>query len=286
MKTGFIGLGTLGTAMAGRLMAENIELAVLNRTAEKAAKLGLKPAAHPAALFSECEIVIINLFESAAVGEVLTGKNGLLTGDCQGRTVVDTTTNHFNDVLAFHELCREKGAAYVEAPVLGSVVPASKGALTIVASGEENAYLTAKPLLEKLGQHIFHLPEPGTATRMKLVNNLLLGTFMTSLAEALILGEKAGIEKEKVLDILAAGAGNSGVLNAKRQKLLDENFDVHFSAAAIYKDLHFLQDLARELKRPLFTGSTAKEIFALAAAKNLEKMDFSVVYKVLKSLSV
>ncbi|MFZ5981285.1 MAG: NAD(P)-dependent oxidoreductase [Candidatus Zixiibacteriota bacterium] len=284
MKTGFIGLGTMGSAMVERLMAEKTELAVWNRTPAKATRLGLVPVEFPTQLLAECEIVILNLFDSAAVSAVLTGNNGLLTGDCRGKTIIDTTTNHFKDVLAFHGLCHGKGAVYLEAPVLGSVVPASKGTLTIVVSGQVDAFIKVSPLLEKLGQHIFHLPEPGQATRMKLVNNLLLGTFMTSIAEAIVIGERAGIEKEKVLDILAVGAGNSGVLSAKRQKLLDEDFSVHFSAAAIYKDLHFLQDLSRELKRPLFTGSLAKEIFAMVAANDMDKLDFSVVYKILKEL--
>jgi len=284
MKTGFIGLGTLGRTMAKRLIEEKVELAVWNRTIEKAKGLNITPEENPAQLISGCDIVFLNLFDSGAVRDVLSGKNGLFEGDCRGKVIVDTTTNHFDDVLTFHDLCRKNGVTYIEAPVLGSVVPASKGALTIVASGEENAYQHVKPLLAKLGKHIFYLSEPGLATKMKLVNNLLLGTFMASIAEAVILGERAGIAKEKVLDILAVGAGNSGVLNAKRQKLLDEDFSVHFSSAAIYKDLRFLQDLSYVLKRPLFTGSMAKEIFGLVSAKGMEQMDFSVVYKILKSL--
>ena len=128
-----------------------------------------------------------------------------------------------------------------------------------------------------------HVGPWGAAAKMKLVNNLLLGTFMTSIAEALALGEGIGLTKEKVLDILAVGAGNSGILNAKKQKLLDEDFSPHFAAAAIYKDLDCLGDLARTLDRPLLTGATAREIFAKTAEKKLEKMDFSVVYKIMKA---
>jgi len=118
---------------------------------------------------------------------------------------------------------------------------------------------------------------------MKLVNNLVLGTFMAVIAEATVLGERSGIQKETVLDILSAGAGNSGVMNAKKERILNEDFTTHFSAALIYKDLHYLQDLARTLRVPLFTGAMTKEIFALTFRENKEPLDMSVVYEVIRA---
>ncbi|MDD3732713.1 MAG: NAD(P)-dependent oxidoreductase [candidate division Zixibacteria bacterium] len=283
MKTGFIGMGTLGRVMAERLISEGASLIVWNRTLEKTRGLKATTAETPASLITSSEIVFLNLFDSVAVREVLTGKNGLLAGDCTNKIIIDTTTNHYDAVPAFYEACQNAGAAYLEAPVLGSVVPASKGALTILVSGQEDAYLKARPYLEKLGQHIFFLEKPTLVTKMKLVNNLLLGTFMTSLAEAVVLGEKIGLERGKVLEILAVGAGNSGILNAKKQKLLDEDFSPHFAAATIYKDLNCLEDLARSLKHPLVTGTAAREIFALTTENKTEHLDFSVVYKILKA---
>lgn len=140
---------------------------------------------------------------------------------------------------------KAKGGRYVEAPVLGSTVPASLGNLTVLVSEIQSGYEEALPYLQLIGKNIFYLGSPGWATKMKLVNNLLLGNFMASIAEALVFGEEIGLEKEKVLDILAAGAGNSGVLNAKREKLLQEDFSAQFSSALIYKDLHYMQDLAK-----------------------------------------
>ena len=96
---------------------------------------------------------------------------------------------------------------------------------------------------------------------MKLVNNLILGSFMAAIAEAVALGEAAGVEKATILDILAAGAGASGVLNAKKNKLLREDFSPQFQSALIYKDLHYLQDLAFQLKRPLFLAPAVKEMY-------------------------
>ncbi|MEN6616034.1 MAG: NAD-binding protein, partial [Syntrophorhabdus sp.] len=116
----------------------------------------------------------------------------------------------------------------------------------------------------------------------KLINTLVLGNFMAVIAEATSLGERAGLGKETVLDILAAGAGNSGVMNAKKQKLLNEDFETHFSALLIYKDLHYLQDLARTLRTPLYTGAVTKELFGMTFKDNSEVLDMSVIYKIMK----
>src|SRR5208337_3112236 len=285
MKAGFIGLGHLGKAIAMRLISEGTELIVWNRTREKAADLGVKIAESPSKILSETEVVFLNLFDSDAVNQVITGKGGLLEGDCKGKIIVDTTTNHFDRVIDFGELLKRHGAYYLESPVLGSVVPASLGNLTILVSGEKAAYETAKPLLEKIGKNIFYLQERTQACKMKLINNMVLGSFMTALAEAVAFGEDAGINKETVLDILSAGAGNSAVLNAKKEKILKEDFSPHFSSGLIYKDLHYMQDLARSMKRPLFTGSLAKEIFGMTFAKKIDSLDLSGVYHIMKEYS-
>ncbi len=284
MKAGFIGLGHLGKAMAKRLISEGVELTVWNRTRDKAADLGVKVADSPAALLSQVEILFMNLFDSAAVESVLTGKDGLLGGECKGKIIIDTTTNHFDSVTLFHEMLKEHDAFYLESPVLGSTIPASLGTLTVLVSGEKGAFEKALPYIEKIGKNIFYLEKPALAIKMKLVNNLALGSFMATLAEAVAFGEQAGIDKPKVLDVLAAGAGNSAVLNAKKDKLLREDFSTHFSSALIYKDLHYLQDLARTLKRPLFTGSIAKELFGMTFAKGIDGLDFSGIYTILKEL--
>ena len=169
--------------------------------------------------------------------------------------------------------------------MLGSVVPASQGKLTVLASGEKEAYQRGLPYLEKLAASIFYLEVPGLATRMKLVNNLILGSFMAAISEAVALGEATGVEKTTVLDILAAGAGASGVLNAKKDKLLREDFSPQFQSALIYKDLHYLQDLAFQLKRPVFLASAVKEMYGLTYARGEEKLDFSALYRILKESS-
>ncbi|HOP85129.1 MAG TPA: NAD(P)-dependent oxidoreductase [Syntrophorhabdaceae bacterium] len=284
MKIGFIGLGYLGKTMAKRLISEGVDLTVWNRTTIKASDMGTKVADSPMALADNMDIIFMNLFDSFAVRSVLFNENGILKANLEGKIIVDTTTNHFNDVLDFYQAIKEKGGFYLESPVLGSVIPASQGNLVVLVSGERYAYEKALPYIEKIGRTIFYLEKATLATKMKLINNLILGTFMAAISEAVAFGECIGVDKKNVLDILSSGAGNSGVMNAKKEKILNEDFSTHFSSALIYKDLHYLQDLAKSMRRPLFLGSTVKEMFALTFKENLEALDFSALYRVLKNM--
>ena len=283
MKVGFIGLGNLGSAIAKRLEMMGEELIVWNRTVQKAKEKGFENLAKsPKELIQTCDTVFICLFDSNGVRDVLTMEDGLLSADLQGKTIVDLTTNHFKDVLDFHEMVTETGGKYLESPVFGSVVPASKGEVTVVASGVEEVFLTCKPLLEKFASNIFHLPEPSNASKMKLINNLCLGSFMVTIAECTALGEACLIDKKDLLEILGVGGGKSLVLAAKTAKLIEEDFSPHFSNAAINKDLHCLQDLAYSLQRPLYSASVTKELFSKAKMEGLGEEDFSSVYKLFK----
>jgi 3-hydroxyisobutyrate dehydrogenase len=244
--------------------------------------LGGEIAESPAALVTKVPIVFLGLFDSDSVSSVLTGKDGLVEGDCSEKIIVDTTTNHFESVIGFHELLRKRRACYLEAPVMGSVVPALQGNLSVLVSGDKKAFDMARPYIEKLGKSNFFLEEPGLATKMKLINNLILGSFMVTMAEALLLGEAVGLNKETALQIFSAGVGNSMVLNAKKEKLLKEDFTPHFSSAAIYKDLNYVEDLSKHLRQPLLTGSVLKGLYGVSLSEGAEALDFSVIYLILK----
>lgn len=279
MHLGFIGLGHLGRAVAGRLLACGHTLSVHNRTAAKAEGLDAAWCERPRDVAASCDIIFLCLFDSRAVSAMLEGEEGLLNSDISGKTIIDLTTNHFDDVTGFHERCTAVGAHYLECPVLGSVVPAANGALTLLASGERSAYDAVLPLLEAIAAHRFYLGAPARATKMKLVNNLALGGIMALLAETVGIGEAAGIGRETLLEILAVGGGKSLVLDAKRQKLLDQDYAPHFSNALIYKDLHCLEDLAYGLKQPLPAAAAAKELYARTFTEGFGNEDFASVVK-------
>jgi 3-hydroxyisobutyrate dehydrogenase len=282
MSIGFIGLGNLGQAIAKRLTVMGENLIVYNRTKSKIEHLGYEIVDTPAQLTKKCDVITLCLFDSPAVESILTSENGILSGDIKGKTIIDLSTNHYDDVVRFHELVNNAGADYLENPVFGSVAPALQGLLTLVSAGKKEVFEAQKPLLEKFGKEIFFLEKQGSATKMKLINNLCLGSFMATLAECTALAESCEISKKDALDILNVGGGQSLVLKAKTQKLLDEDFSAHFSNNAINKDLHLLQDLAYNMKLPLYSAAMPKELFSKMKNLGEGEEDFSSIYKLFK----
>lgn len=284
MAIGFIGLGNLGTAITTRLSQLGETLVVYNRNIEKIRNLGYEIVSSPKDIFQKCDVIFLCLFDSEAVKQILTAENGLLCEELKGKTIIDLTTNHYEDVLEFHKLVNDFGGNYLENPVFGSVAPALKGELTVVSSGKAEVFEAVKPILEKIAKEIFHLPVPSSATKMKLINNLCLGSFMATLAECTALAESCEIPKAKALEILGVGGGQSLVLKAKTQKLIDEDFSAHFSNNAINKDLHLLQDLAYNLKLPLYSAAIPKELFSKMKMMGKGEEDFSSIYQLFKNV--
>ncbi len=284
MAIGFIGLGNLGRAIAQRLISEGEELIVWNRSAQKLNGLKARAANSPAELISQVTVCFLCLADSNAVKAVMEDKNGILKGDCAGKIVADITTNHNLMVQSFYRMLQERGASYMETPVSGSVVPAMQGNLIVLVSGDNKSYEKVRPLLQKIGKQIFYLEKPTLATKMKLVNNLVLGSFMVGIAEAVAFGEDVGIPKKTILDVLSVGAGNSAILAGKKDKILNEDFTPQFSMAMISKDLGYIEDLAKSQKRHLYSVIVARELFSKAMADKMEELDFSAVYSILKDL--
>lgn len=282
MKIGFIGLGNLGRAICERLASVDVELIIYNRNKDKIKDLPYNVSDTPKELLKECDVIFLCLFDSNAVKEILTQDNGLLCEELKGKTIIDLTTNHYEEVLEFHKMVNDIGGNYLENPVFGSVAPALKGLLTVVASGKKEVFDNVKPILEKIAVEIFHLEVPSSATKMKLINNLCLGSFMATLAECTALAENCEIPKAKALEILGVGGGQSLVLKAKTQKLIDEDFSAHFSNNAINKDLHLVQDLAYNLNQPLYTAAIPKELFSKMKMMGKGEEDFSSIYKLFK----
>lgn len=283
MAIGFIGLGNLGRAITSRLASLGEELVIYNRNKEKIKDLPYEKVETPREILDKCDVVFLCLFDSDAVNYILSGENGLLCEELAGKTIIDLTTNHYHDVLEFHNAVNALGGNYLENPVFGSVAPALQGALTVVCSGKKEVFESVKPILEKIAKEIFFLETPSSATKMKLINNLCLGSFMATLAECTAMAESCDIPKAKALEILGVGGGQSLVLKAKTQKLIDEDFSAHFSNNAINKDLHLLQDLAYKLQKPLYSATIPKELFSKMKMMGKGEEDFSSIYQLFKN---
>jgi len=268
--------------MATRLIDCGHELGVYNRTPEKARDLKAVVFDSPRYLAEHSDLICICLSDSRAVMSLFDGPDGFMSLDICGKIMVDFSTHQHSQVEKIYALFKQQGALYLECPVLGSVVPALQGNLTLVAGGDAKAFEKAKSLLSDLSQTLFFLDKPGQATTIKLLNNMILASLMISLTEALAFGESSGMGKDTILDILSQGAGGSIILNAKKNKLLTEDFTAHFSNALLYKDLTCARDMAQDLGKILFSNDFARDIYAKTFEKGHEDDDFSGIYKLFK----
>jgi 3-hydroxyisobutyrate dehydrogenase len=198
--------------------------------------------------------------------------------------VVDTTTNRVEAVHRFYGLLAAKSGVYLEAPVLGSVPQAERGELSFLLGVDASAIGSVAPYLEKLARSVFRFEAPGLATTAKLMESMVLGSFMATLGEALALGETAGIPRARVLDILSAGSGNSALLTAKKRKLEKEDFSAELASAVLHKDLGYLDELATSMGWPSCEGRSTFDLFARAVASGEGALDFSSIYKLITRL--
>ncbi len=283
-KIGWIGLGHMGLPMAKNLSKAGYDVKVWNRTLEKAKESGLPYVEDVEQLLDDREVIITMLFGSESVKGVY--KKIFSSGkDISGKTFIDMTTIHPETAKEIAEELLKRKADFLEAPVIGSVIPAKKGLLTIVVSGDEEVYNRHSDIFNILGKEIFFLGDYGTASTIKLVNNTVLGNILVIICEAVIFAEKAGINRETTLKILSHGAGKSMVLDAKMEKILHENYETHFSVNLIHKDLSYALDLSQKKQNPLIITAVSRELYNSAKANHLGELDFAAVLEVYKKLS-
>ncbi|MCS6997782.1 MAG: NAD(P)-dependent oxidoreductase [Aquificaceae bacterium] len=285
MRAGFVGLGSLGKAIAKRLSEQGVELLVWNRSREKALELGLPVAESPAELIGQVERVFLIVFDSQASEEVIFGKGGLVEGGVEGKTIIDMTTNHHRYASMAYQEIRKLGGYYLDAPVLGSVIPAQKGELTMLVGGDEEKFEENRHILEKFCKNVLYVGRAGDATRLKLINNMVLGGFMQVLSEAIAVGELAGFKRELLIEVLEKGAGKSYLLEVKKKKLLEREYSVHFSVDLIHKDLHYAEDMIRELSTFSFAVQNVKNAYGLARFLGRGGEDFSVLVELYQLLT-
>lgn len=212
MRVGIAGLGKMGAAIAARLIETGNEIAVWNRSAEKARPLadaGAKVASSPADLAAQCDMIVTILTDAAAIDAVYRGASGLLAGDVKGKLFIEMSTVAPETEVALAEKVRGKDAAFVECPVGGTTGPARQGKLFGFAGGSSADFERAKPLLDQLCRRVEHLGDVGAGSGMKLAINLPLMIYWQALGEALAVSRHLKIEPARMMDILADTSGAS-----------------------------------------------------------------------------
>jgi 3-hydroxyisobutyrate dehydrogenase-like beta-hydroxyacid dehydrogenase len=243
---GFVGAGEMGGRMATRLLRAGWSLAIYDtrcEVLEPLRELGAHTCASPAEVAGTCETVMLSLPTPEVVGEVVAGVDGLMRTGNDGRPAIRTcidlsttgpaTARHVATELA------GRGIELIDAPVSGGIGGAERGTLTVMAACAPDLLERARPLLDELAAHVFHVgDEPGLGQLAKVINNLLSATALVASAEALTLGVKAGLDAELMLSVLNASSGrNSATEDKLPRAVLPRTFDFGFGLSLMNKDV-------------------------------------------------
>jgi len=277
-----VGTGRMGSAMARSLARGGSDLILQNRTMERctvlASQLGCRVVATPAEAASAADVVITMLANQEAVESAWTGADGLLSGAHPGSVLVDMSTVPPSVITSFADRAAAAGAGILDAPVSGSVPLAETGKLTIMAGGSAADLEKARPVLEQLATSIHHTGPLGTAAALKLAVNTLIFGLNQSVSEALVLAERAGIDREIAYDVFAAGAAGAPYVNYKRGAFVDpESTPVAFSLDLAEKDLRLILELADSLGAPMPQTRINQELVQAAISEFGRDRDTSIV---------
>jgi 3-hydroxyisobutyrate dehydrogenase len=282
---GFIGLGHMGSHMVPRLIAAGYHVTVYDRTREKAQAIqGATVAETPREAAAHSEVVISIVTDDAALDEVMLGHDGVLADTHAGSVLIDMSTVSPRASRHLFQEARARGVAMIDAAVAGSVPQVEQGSLLIFVGGEQETYQQCRPILDILGQSSFYMGPSGMGTTMKLVVNTLLGLGMQALAEAIALGEKAGLAKDVLLDVL----GQTAVLTPGQKAKLDNvrrgQYPTQFALSLQHKDLRLILDEAYEVSVSMPATAVALQMYTAALTKGMDA-DFSVMIQFMELLA-
>ena len=279
---GFLGLGTMGGPMAGRLLSAGHSLVVYNRDRSKAdpfVAAGASRAESPRELGRRASsgLVFVMVTDVRAVRALLFGRDGLARGAGPGTLVVNLSTIAPEESRGVGERLGRRGIRYLEAPVAGSLDAAKRGELVIFAGGEPVDLATARPYLERFARVIEHLGPVGAGAAMKLANNLVMVATLTADAEAIAFGEALGLDAPRVIDLLLAAGGSSRALESKREAFVRRDYAVRFKLSLADKDLRLVGETARRLGLRAPIAREAKRLADEAMAGGWAENDLSAM---------
>jgi 3-hydroxyisobutyrate dehydrogenase len=266
----------MGAVMAPRFIDAGFALTVWNRSADKAQPLadaGAVVASTPADVAAATDIVISMLRDDAAAEQVFLGRDGLLCGNVAGKLFIEMSTLRPETARSLAERCEQQEAAFIDAPVSGTVAPAKEGKLMALVGGSDADVERARPVLDVLTRRIVHAGPVGQGDMLKLVLNLPLAVYWQSLAEATALGAAGGLELATMLDAMADSGAAIKVLPLKVPLIIEGSDYVAFDIATMEKDARSIVETGNAFGVPMPTTSAALEAYAAANAEGLGSAD-------------
>ena len=287
-KVAFLGLGTMGAAMAANLARAGFRVTAWNRTPGRAPELpdlGVEIAETPAAAVADAEIAVICVSDTPDVEAILFGPSGVVEGARPATLIIDCSTIAPSGSWDFAARLRERGLAMVDAPVSGGSEGAQKATLTIFVGGDAEDVERAGPVLAAMGKTITHVGPIGAGQAVKAVNQVILAGTYLGVAEGIVLAIKAGLDVEQVANALGGGAAQSWVLANRSGRMLANDYPLGFKVELHRKDLGIALDLAARLGAVLPVTALAAQLETGLIAGGHAEDDMSALARAIRALS-
>jgi 3-hydroxyisobutyrate dehydrogenase len=277
-----LGLGIMGSGMAGRLLAANFPLSVYNRNREKCIPFGDAGAfiaSSPREAASRSEIVLSMVGDDPASRDIWLGENGALQGASPDSILIESSTLSGDWIDELSSKASERGCRFLDAPVTGTKPHAASGELVFLVGGSQEALDAARPVFSVLGRDVLHLGPVGSGARMKLINNFVCGVQAASFAEALSMIDAGGLDRATAISVLTGGAPGSGIVKRIADRMATNDFTPNFALHWMAKDLSYALRNAADKGIQLQTAAAALSVFQQAIAAGHGDEDFSAVSK-------
>jgi 3-hydroxyisobutyrate dehydrogenase len=280
-RIGFIGLGAMGIGMASKLAESGYEIAVYNRTrgkSEAVGKLGARVAESAADVAKDADVVMLSLADQNVVGRILFDDTGVFGSLREGGYVVDMSTVPPGFARDLAARARSSGYRALDACVLGNPQHAREGELRVMVGGDEEDFDTIEPILQTIGKEVTYLGSNGMGATMKLVLNMLMGVQMPALAEAVVFGERAGLPRAKILEMIAASGYSSPVMKFRCGMMGRRAFGhAAFKLGLMRKDMMLVLSESQDLDVPMPVSEAAYASLTAAKAQGLGDFDVAAI---------
>lgn len=281
-RIGFIGLGIMGKPMVRNLVNAGYEVVVHNRSRGAVDELtsessSVIAANNPREVADQVSMVVTMLPDSPDVEAVVFGENGILEGMNQGDLLVDMSTIAPATSIAVNDALKKRGATALDAPVSGGDKGAIAGTLSIMVGGTDADFQRAHPIFEVVGQTIVHCGEAGAGQIVKACNQVVVAIAYEAVSEALVLGTKAGVDPEKIIQVLNGGLAQTKVLEMRGPTMIEHNFDPGFRINLHRKDLGIALATGKENNVPLPVTSIVTEMYESLVAGGRGDLDHSAM---------
>jgi 3-hydroxyisobutyrate dehydrogenase-like beta-hydroxyacid dehydrogenase len=287
-RTGFIGLGAMGSRVAKRLLDAGHQVVGYNRTKAKAQWLldaGMEWRDTPRAVAEAADVVFTMVTNTAALEQVFHGPDGVLAGLSAGKVYVDMSTVSPAASREFAKQVAAKGASMLDSPVSGSVITLEQGKLSLMVGGDKAVFEQVVPLLQDIGPKVTYIGHNGQAVLMKIAINLNLAVQLLGFSEGLLLAEKGGIPREVAHEAMLNSVIASPSLAYRTPFIFQEPEEAWFDVNMMQKDTRLALEMGIALDVPLPTTAVSNEFLTAARAMGLEKHDFAILFKVLARMA-